>query len=73
MVGAQGRTVGVEHIPELAEFSIKNIDKSAAAPLLKEGSLSIHVAGMLLYVFELIVAIFTMQWHIHCLMCIVFS
>lgn len=44
MVGAQGRTVGVEHIPELAEFSIKNIDKSAAAPLLKEGSLSIHVA-----------------------------
>lgn len=44
MVGAQGRTVGVEHIPELAEFSIKNIDKSAAAPLLKERSLSIHVA-----------------------------
>lgn len=44
MVGAQGRSVGVEHIPELAEFSIKNIDKSAAAPLLKEGSLSIHVA-----------------------------
>lgn len=43
MVGAQGRTVGVEHIPELVDFSIKNIKKSAAAPLLKEGSLSIHV------------------------------
>lgn len=47
MVGDQGRTVGVEHIPELAEFSIKNIEKSAAAQLLKEGSLSIHVTGML--------------------------
>ncbi|XP_042042323.1 protein-L-isoaspartate O-methyltransferase 1-like [Salvia splendens] len=44
MVGAQGRTVGVEHIPELVEFSIKNIEKSAAASLLKEGSFSIHVA-----------------------------
>ncbi|KAJ6977612.1 protein-L-isoaspartate O-methyltransferase 1-like isoform X1 [Populus alba x Populus x berolinensis] len=43
MVGPQGRAVGVEHIPELADSSIKNIKKSAAAPLLKEGSLSIHV------------------------------
>ncbi|KAK4479384.1 hypothetical protein RD792_014896 [Penstemon davidsonii] len=43
MVGPQGHAVGVEHIPELAESSIKNIEKSAAAPLLKEGSLSIHV------------------------------
>ncbi|KAL8465662.1 hypothetical protein ACS0TY_034945 [Phlomoides rotata] len=43
MVGAQGRVVGVEHIPELAEFSIGNIEESASAPLLKEGSLSIHV------------------------------
>ncbi|KAF5743712.1 protein-L-isoaspartate O-methyltransferase 1 isoform X2 [Tripterygium wilfordii] len=43
MVGPQGRVVGVEHIPELVTESIKNIDKSAAAPLLKEGSLSIHV------------------------------
>ena len=46
MVGPQGRAVGVEHIPELADSSIKNIKKSAAAPLLKEGSLSIHVGGM---------------------------
>ena len=45
MVG-QGRAVGVEHIPELADSSLKNIEKSAAAPLLKEGSLSIHVGGM---------------------------
>jgi protein-L-isoaspartate(D-aspartate) O-methyltransferase len=36
----------VEHIPELANSSLKNIEKSAAAPLLKEGSLSIHVGGM---------------------------
>ena len=46
MVGPQGRAVGVEHIPELANSSLKNIEKSAAAPLLKEGSLSIHVGGM---------------------------
>ncbi|KAH7549797.1 hypothetical protein JRO89_XS13G0083700 [Xanthoceras sorbifolium] len=43
MVGPQGRAVGVEHIPELVTSSIKNIEKSAAAPLLKEGSLSVHV------------------------------
>ncbi|XP_044484418.1 protein-L-isoaspartate O-methyltransferase 1-like isoform X1 [Mangifera indica] len=43
MVGPHGRAVGVEHIPELVNFSIKNIEKSAAAPLLKEGSLSVHV------------------------------
>ncbi|KAG4190859.1 hypothetical protein ERO13_A07G055200v2 [Gossypium hirsutum] len=42
MVGPQGRAVGVEHIPELVASSIKNIEKSAAAPLLKEGSLSVH-------------------------------
>ncbi|XP_027123865.1 protein-L-isoaspartate O-methyltransferase 1-like [Coffea arabica] len=42
MVGPQGHAVGVEHIPELAAESIKNIQKSAAAPLLKEGSLAIH-------------------------------
>lgn len=45
MVGPQGRAVGVEHIPELVNLSIKNIGKSAAAPLLKEGSLSMHVGG----------------------------
>ncbi|KAL6509681.1 Protein-L-isoaspartate O-methyltransferase 2 [Orobanche gracilis] len=43
MVGPEGRTIGVEHIPELVESSIKNIKKSATAPLLKEGSLSVHV------------------------------
>ncbi|KAJ8771265.1 hypothetical protein K2173_026442 [Erythroxylum novogranatense] len=43
MVGPQGRAVGVEHIPELVTSSVKNIEKSAAAPLLKEGSLSVHV------------------------------
>ncbi|KAK6153254.1 hypothetical protein DH2020_012893 [Rehmannia glutinosa] len=43
MVGPQGRAVGVEHIPELVESSIKNIEKSAAAPLFKEGSFSVHV------------------------------
>ncbi|KAH7857560.1 hypothetical protein Vadar_014028 [Vaccinium darrowii] len=43
MVGPEGRAVGVEHIPELVSSSIQNIKKSAAAPLLKEGSLSMHV------------------------------
>nr|QGV13527.1 protein-L-isoaspartate O-methyltransferase [Lens culinaris subsp. culinaris] len=45
MVGPNGRTVGVEHIPELVSFSIKNIEKSAADPLLKDGSLSVHDGG----------------------------
>lgn len=43
MVGPEGRAVGVEHIPELVASSMENIKKSAAAPLLKEGSLSVHV------------------------------
>ncbi|KAJ8752064.1 hypothetical protein K2173_001091 [Erythroxylum novogranatense] len=43
MVGPQGRVVGVEHISELVTSSIDNIVKSAAAPLWKEGSLSVHV------------------------------
>nr|XP_009795961.1 PREDICTED: protein-L-isoaspartate O-methyltransferase 1-like [Nicotiana sylvestris]XP_016467881.1 PREDICTED: protein-L-isoaspartate O-methyltransferase 1-like [Nicotiana tabacum] len=43
MVGPQGRAVGVEHIPELVAWSTKNVERSAAAPLLKEGSLSLHV------------------------------
>ncbi|MBA0563561.1 hypothetical protein Golob_008534 [Gossypium lobatum] len=38
-----GRAIGVEHIPELVASSINNIEKSAAAPLLKKGSLSMHV------------------------------
>lgn len=47
MVGPQGQTVGVDHIPELVSLSIKNIQKSAAATLLKDGSLSVHVGGMI--------------------------
>uniref|UniRef100_A0A7N0RAM2 Protein-L-isoaspartate O-methyltransferase n=1 Tax=Kalanchoe fedtschenkoi TaxID=63787 RepID=A0A7N0RAM2_KALFE len=43
MVGAEGRAIGVEHIPELAATSIENIQKSEAASLLKDGSLAIHV------------------------------
>ena len=46
MVGPQGRALGVEHIPELVSFSTENIQKSAAASLLKDGSLSVHVGGM---------------------------
>ncbi|KAL5076463.1 hypothetical protein RYX36_015447 [Vicia faba] len=42
MVGPQGRAVGVEHIPELVSLAIDNIQKSAAATLLKDGSLSVH-------------------------------
>ncbi|CAI9280464.1 unnamed protein product [Lactuca saligna] len=43
MVGPQGHAIGVDHIPELVTLSIKNIEKSAAAPLLKDGSLALHV------------------------------
>ncbi|KAL8128497.1 hypothetical protein V2J09_017652 [Rumex salicifolius] len=42
MVGPEGRAVGVEHVPQLVVSSISNIEKSAAAPLLKGGSLSVH-------------------------------
>ncbi|XP_037467710.1 protein-L-isoaspartate O-methyltransferase 1-like isoform X2 [Triticum dicoccoides] len=44
MVGPGGRAVGVEHIPELVASSTENIKKSAAAPQLNDGSLSIHIA-----------------------------
>ncbi|XP_006659683.2 protein-L-isoaspartate O-methyltransferase 1-like isoform X1 [Oryza brachyantha] len=44
MVGPHGRVVGVEHIPQLVASSIENIKKSAAAPQLNDGSLSIHIA-----------------------------
>lgn len=44
MIGPQGHVVGVEHIPELVASSIENINSSAASSLLKEGSLSVHVA-----------------------------
>ncbi|XP_072971768.1 protein-L-isoaspartate O-methyltransferase-like isoform X1 [Typha angustifolia] len=44
MVGPQGRVVGVEHIPELVSLSIGNINRSAAASLLTDGSLTVHVA-----------------------------
>lgn len=43
MVGPEGRAVGIEHIPELVSWSIENIKKSPAAPLLKSGALSVHV------------------------------
>ncbi|CAL1390558.1 unnamed protein product [Linum trigynum] len=42
MVGPEGRAIGVDHIPELVETSIKNVEKSAAASLLKDGSLQLH-------------------------------
>lgn len=45
MVGDEGHVVGVDHIPELVDMSIKNIEKSIAAPLLKKGSLTLHVGG----------------------------
>jgi protein-L-isoaspartate(D-aspartate) O-methyltransferase len=47
MVGPQGRAVGVEHIPELVSLAKENIQKSAAATLLKDGFLSVHVGGMI--------------------------
>ena len=55
MVGSEGRAIGVEHIPELVASSIKNIEASdAASPLLKQGSLAIHVGGEIQFeVFEI--------------------
>uniref|UniRef100_A0A0E0KRZ2 Protein-L-isoaspartate O-methyltransferase n=1 Tax=Oryza punctata TaxID=4537 RepID=A0A0E0KRZ2_ORYPU len=44
MVGPEGRAVGIEHIPELVAASTENVQRSAAAQLLKDGSLSLHVA-----------------------------
>ncbi|XP_042464835.1 protein-L-isoaspartate O-methyltransferase-like [Zingiber officinale] len=44
MVGPEGHAVGVEHIPELVDFSTNNIRSSAASSFLNEGSLSLHVA-----------------------------
>jgi protein-L-isoaspartate(D-aspartate) O-methyltransferase len=46
MVGPEGRAVGIEHIPELVAASTENVERSAAAPLLKDGSLSFHVSGI---------------------------
>ncbi|XP_009134049.1 protein-L-isoaspartate O-methyltransferase 2 isoform X1 [Brassica rapa] len=43
MVGAEGRVVGVDHIPQLVDMSIKNVEKSVAGSLLQKGSLSLHV------------------------------
>lgn len=60
MVGPHGRAVGVEHIPELVNFSIKNIEKSAAAPLLKDGSLSVHVGGMFQGAHSFLIQLFSM-------------
>jgi protein-L-isoaspartate(D-aspartate) O-methyltransferase len=47
MVGPEGRAVGIEHIPEIVASSIENVQRSAAAPLLRDGSLSFHVTGMM--------------------------
>lgn len=44
MVGETGRSVGVEHIPELVQRSIETIKKGKAAHLLESGRLSIHAA-----------------------------
>ncbi|XP_020146270.1 protein-L-isoaspartate O-methyltransferase [Aegilops tauschii subsp. strangulata] len=44
MVGPEGRAVGIEHIPELVVASTENVERSAAAALMKDGSLSFHVS-----------------------------
>ncbi|CAM6112320.1 unnamed protein product [Calypogeia fissa] len=43
MVGKEGRAVGVEHIPELVQQSLVDIQRSKAAEFLASGSLSVHV------------------------------
>lgn len=47
MVGESGRSVGVEHIPELTAKAIENVQKSKAACLLDTGSLSLQTGGKL--------------------------
>lgn len=47
MVGDTGRSVGVEHIPELTATAVANVQKSNAARLLNIGSLSLHTGGQL--------------------------
>ncbi|CAM6104095.1 unnamed protein product [Calypogeia fissa] len=44
MVGDAGRTVGVEHIPELVDRSIDAIKRGPAGHLLDNGQVEIHVA-----------------------------
>lgn len=45
MVGDTGRSVGVEHIPELTAKAVANVQKSTAARLLNIGSLSLLTGG----------------------------
>lgn len=51
-VGETGRTVGVEHIPELVERSIDAIKKTPAGALMETGRLVVH--RMRLYACRLI-------------------
>ncbi|KAJ7531425.1 hypothetical protein O6H91_14G043600 [Diphasiastrum complanatum] len=44
MVGENGRSVGIELIPQLAEKSIESIRRGPASKLLESGQLAIHVA-----------------------------
>lgn len=50
MVGESGRTVGVEHIPELVQQSLVDVRRSKAAHLLASGCLSLHAGGEFLFV-----------------------
>lgn len=54
-VGETGRTVGVEHIPELVERSIDAIKKTPAGALMETGRLVVHrmrlYASNLIFVF----------------------
>lgn len=45
LVGETGRAVGVEHISELTEKSVENVQKCNAAHLLTSDSLSLHTGG----------------------------
>lgn len=60
MVGPEGCSVGIEHIPELVAASIGNVKRSAVAPLLEKGSLSLHVAGMQI---SEIIGFYLLSWY----------
>merc|ERR1712070_1070726 len=44
MVGQTGKAIGIEHIPDLVEESLKNTKKDPkTAPLLKSGVMELHL------------------------------
>ena len=43
MVGPSGVAIGIDHIPDLVEWSRSNVDKDGKQPLVEAGTLELHV------------------------------